>query len=263
MASAVPMVFLSALLVFLAILFSWDVEERTKEYMGLMLVLQVGVLGVFMALDYFLFYIFWEVVLIPMYFLISDMGRSQAGLRGHQVLHLHPRRVAGHAAGDIRACTSAAPLLPAPSFGMIGIALGGRNFGHGFQIAIYAALFFGFGVKMPMVPFHTWLPDAHVEAPTAGSVLLAGLLLKMGGYGIIRVAYTTFPEGRPWRQVLLAVIGHRVDIYGAFACLAQKDLKKMVAYLVDQPHGHRAPGVRHHDRRWGSPRRCSRCSPMA
>jgi NADH-quinone oxidoreductase subunit M len=125
---------------------------------------------------------------------------------------------------------TAAPLLPAPTFDMIEIASVAGAFGHLLSVAIFFALFFGFIVKMPMVPFHTWLPDAHVQAPTAGSVLLAGLLLKMGSYGIIRICVTTFPNITLEYQVLLAVIGVVSIIYGAFACLAQTDLKKMVAY---------------------------------
>ncbi len=120
------------------------------------------------------------------------------------------------------------------SFSMESIALAGSVnttlFTGGFQIAIFAALLFGFGVKMPIVPFHTWLPDAHVEAPTAGSVLLAGLLLKMGGYGMIRVAIPTLPDGAASLQILMAVIAIVSILYGAILCLAQKDLKKMVAY---------------------------------
>jgi proton-translocating NADH-quinone oxidoreductase chain M len=227
---AIPMVFLSALLVFLAILFSWDVEERTREYMGLMLILEVGVLGVFMSLDYFLFYIFWEVVLIPMYFLIAIWGgpnRAYASIKFFIYTHVASLIML---LGIFALYFSAAPLLPAPSFGMMEIASVAGDFGHVLQVTIYAALLFGFIVKMPMVPFHTWLPDAHVQAPTAGSVLLAGLLLKMGSYGIIRVCVFTFPDITIDIQVLLAVIGVVSIIYGAFACLAQTDLKKMVAY---------------------------------
>ncbi len=227
---SIPMVFLSTLLVFLAILFSWDVEERTNQYMGLMLILEVGILGVFMSLDYFLFYVFWEVVLIPMYFLIAIWGgpnRAYASIKFFIYTHVASLIML---LGIFALYFTAAPLLGQPSFDMISIATVAGDFGHLLSVAIFFALFFGFIVKMPMVPFHTWLPDAHVQAPTAGSVLLAGLLLKMGSYGIIRVCLTTFPNITLEYQVLLAVIGVVSIIYGAFACLAQTDLKKMVAY---------------------------------
>ena len=227
---SLPMVFLSALLVFLSILFSWDVEERTRTYMGLMLILEVGVLGVFMALDYFLFYVFWEVVLIPMYFLIAIWGgpsRAYASIKFFIYTHVASLFML---LGIFALYFTASPLLGAPSFDMIEIASVSGDIGHALQLIIYAALFFGFIVKMPMVPFHTWLPDAHVQAPTAGSVLLAGLLLKMGSYGIIRICVFTFPDITVEAQVLIAIIGVLSIVYGAFACLAQTDLKKMVAY---------------------------------
>jgi proton-translocating NADH-quinone oxidoreductase chain M len=236
---SIPMVFLSTLMVFLAILFSWDVEERTKEYMGLMLVLEVGVLGVFMSLDYFLFYIFWEVVLIPMYFLIAIWGgpnRAYASIKFFIYTHVASLvMLLGifalyFTAGPLLVANGTLPAGSLGSFDMMTIATVSNQFGHLLSVGIFFALFFGFIVKMPMVPFHTWLPDAHVQAPTAGSVLLAALLLKMGSYGIIRVCVTTFPNITLEYQVLLAVIGVVSIIYGAFACLAQTDLKKMVAY---------------------------------
>lgn len=237
---SVTMVFLSTLLVFLAILFSWDVEERLNQYMGLMLLLEVGILGVFTALDYFVFYIFWEVVLIPMYFLIAiwgGMNRAYASIKFFIYTHVASLAML---LGIFALYFTTAPLLKA--YGLIPVdAIGtfdmqliarvaGDGLGHMLQIAIFGALFFGFIVKMPVVPFHTWLPDAHVQAPTAGSVLLAGLLLKMGSYGIIRICLPTLPDAAVDFQLIMAVIGVVSIIYGAFACLAQSDLKKMVAY---------------------------------
>lgn len=228
------MVLLTALLCFLAILFSWDVEKRTHEYMGLMLVLEVGVLGVFCALDYFLFYIFWEVVLIPMFFLIGIWGgprREYAAIKFFIYTHVASLAML---LGIMALYFEAKPVLETmighPSFGFQDIAMVSGNFGTAFQIAVFGALFFGFGVKMPVVPFHTWLPDAHVEAPTAGSVLLAGLLLKMGSYGLVRIALPTLPEGADAFVPIMLAIAVLSILYGAFASLAQRDLKKMVAF---------------------------------
>ncbi len=223
---SVPMVWLTTLLCFLAILFSWDVKNRAKEYMGLMLVLEVGVLGVFMTLDFFLFYIFWEIVLIPMFFLISIWGgprREYAAIKFFIYTHIASLVL-------LLAIFAMYFVAGGTSFDMIYIQQQGMNWSMAFQVMMFLALFFGFGVKMPIVPFHTWLPDAHVEAPTAGSVLLAGLLLKMGSYGLIRVAIPTLPEGARELQWLIIIVAIVSILYGALASLAQKDLKKMVAF---------------------------------
>ncbi|HXZ23287.1 MAG TPA: NuoM family protein, partial [Methanomassiliicoccales archaeon] len=223
---SVPMVWLTALLCFLAILFSWDVEKRTKEYMGLMLVLEVGVIGVFTSLDYFMFYVFWEVVLIPMFFLIAIWGGPR---REYAAIKFF---IYTHVASLVMLLAIFALYFQSGlgTFDMIAIQQVAPGFSTGLQVALFAALFFGFGVKMPVVPFHTWLPDAHVEAPTAGSVLLAGLLLKMGSYGILRIALPTLPTGAQQLQWLLLLVAVLSILYGGFASLAQKDLKKMVAF---------------------------------
>jgi proton-translocating NADH-quinone oxidoreductase chain M len=224
---SLPLFVLTTLLSFLAVVFSWDTKLRPKEYFGLMQVLEVGVLGVFVAQDYFVFYVFWEVVLIPMYFMIGVWGgpkKDYAAIKFFIYTHIASLAILV----SIMAMYFQAGVN---SFSMEAIALAGSTqFTRTFQIAVFAAMFFGFGVKLPMVPFHTWLPDAHVEAPTAGSVLLAGLLLKMGGYGIIRVAIPTLPTGAHELVYVMAVIAIASILYGALLCLAQKDLKKMVAY---------------------------------
>ncbi|HEX9908689.1 MAG TPA: NuoM family protein [Thermoplasmata archaeon] len=224
---SLPLFILTTLLSFISILFSWDTTNRPKEYFGLMMVLEVGVLGVFVALDYFMFYVFWEVVLIPMYFLIGVWGgpnKDYAAIKFFIYTHVASLALL---IGIMALYFEAG----AQSFSMEEIALaGGTQFSGLFQVGVFGALLFGFGVKLPMVPFHTWLPDAHVEAPTAGSVLLAGLLLKMGGYGLIRVAIPTLPDGAEDLSWLMAVLALASILYGALLCLAQKDLKKMVAY---------------------------------
>jgi NADH-quinone oxidoreductase subunit M len=223
---SLPLLFITPLLSFLSIWFSWDVEKRPKEYFGLMLVMQVGITGVFVLLDYFVFYIFWEIVLIPMYFLIGIWGGPNKDYAAIKFF------IYTHVASLVMLLAIMAMYFQAgaTTFNMVEIGAASQGFTTGFQIIAFGALLFGFGVKMPMVPFHTWLPDAHVEAPTAGSVLLAGLLLKMGGYGLIRVAIQSLPDGAVAFQPVMAIIGIVSILYAAIVCLAQKDLKKMVAY---------------------------------
>ena len=221
-----PMIFLTSLLGFLACFASWSITERHKEYYALYLLLEVGMLGTFLALDLFLFYVFWEVVLVPMYFLIGIWGGGRreysafkffiytlAGslfmLLGILALYLHPN---GH------------------TFDMLELAQHSRGFPLAFQQLMFIAFFLGFAIKVPIFPFHTWLPDAHVDAPTPGSVLLAGVLLKMGGYGFFRIAYPIFPAAALSFGWLMALLGTINIVYGAFVAMAQTDFKRLVAY---------------------------------
>lgn len=223
---SIPMYVLTALLTFLSCIFSWDIKTRVKEYFALFLLLEIAILGVFVALDLFLFYVFWEVVLVPMYLIINLWGG--------------PRKE--YAAIKFFLYTFLASLIMLVGIIALYLATGVQTFdltelvalkdalAPALQIWIFAALFVGFVVKMPQVPVHTWLPDAHVEAPTAGSVLLAGVLLKMGSYGIIRVSVPLLPAGFAFFQPILIFIAVLSIIYGAFVCLAQQDLKRLVAY---------------------------------
>jgi NADH-quinone oxidoreductase subunit M len=219
------LVILTTFLTPIALLGSWSsITDRVREFNVFMLLLEAGMIGVFVSLDLFLFYIFWEAMLIPMYFLIGIWG--------------HDRRI--YAAVKFFLYTMAGSVLMLVAFLVLyrssGIhtfdlqALAAQPVAPGMQMWLFAAFALAFAIKVPMWPFHTWLPDAHVEAPTAGSVILAGVMLKMGGYGFLRLAIPLFPDAAqafaPWIG-LLAVIG---IVYGALVSLVQPDLKKLVAY---------------------------------
>lgn len=218
------MVFATGLLSFLASIASFGIKERIKEYFVLYLLLEMGMMGTFLALDLFLFYIFWEVVLVPMYFLIGIWGGPR---KEYAAIKFFLYTLAGSMfmlIGILALFFASTP----HTFNML--ELGKNTFALRFQQMIFMALFLGFAIKVPIFPFHTWLPDAHVEAPTPISVLLAGILLKMGTYGFYRISYPILPEAARWfgpYMGILAVIG---IIYGGFVAFAQKDFKKMVAY---------------------------------
>src|SRR3979490_3193273 len=224
------LVMLTTLLGAISILSSWSaIKIRTKEYYILFLLLQVGMLGVFMSLDFFLFYMFWEVMLVPMYFLIGVWGsdrRLYAAIKfflytlvGSVIMLLGILALYFKAGGG----TFDIPTLLASA----------SQFDTHWQVLLFWAFFFAFAIKVPMFPFHTWLPDAHTEAPTAGSVILAGVLLKMGTYGFIRFSLPLLPADAAMRAkiihivIVLSLIG---IIYGAIVCLMQKDMKRLIAY---------------------------------
>jgi NADH-quinone oxidoreductase subunit M len=237
------LIMLTTLLGWISILSSWTaIETRVKEYYIWFLVLQTGMLGVFMALDFFLFFVFWEAMLVPMYLLIGIWGGPRklyaaikfflytlAGsvlmLLGILFLYFHHQHVTGIYTFSLQSLYETAPRIYS-------------DYSPHVATLLFLSFFFAFAIKVPMFPFHTWLPDAHVEAPTAGSVILAGVLLKMGTYGFIRFSLPFFPNVlsnpstflgmtvRGW-MIFLSIIG---IIYGALVSLMQKDMKKLVAY---------------------------------
>ena len=223
------MVLLATLFGFIAILSSWTaITERLKEYYIFLLVLQTGMVGAFVSLDFLLFFLFWEVMLVPMYFLIGIWGSdrrlysaikfflytlvgSVVMLLGILALYFYNHTVTGVYSFDITAFQQ-------------------LNIPYNLQWWIFLAFFLGFAVKVPMFPFHTWLPDAHTDAPTAGSVILAAVLLKMGTYGFIRFSLPILPEATRHfvpMMVTLSIIG---IVYGALCAMAQQDWKRLVAY---------------------------------
>ena len=228
---SILMVFLTALLVLLVNVFSLDEHRENNNYFyALIMAMEVGLMGVYLAADYFLFYIMWEVTLIPMYFMISWYG----GPRRHYsaikfFIYTHVASLVMLIGIFVMGYESVAPGDPV-NFLFSAVKAGIGIAPIEIQALVFALLFFGFMVKMPSVPFHTWLPDAHTEAPTEGSVLLAGVMLKMGSYGIIRICIEAMPDAAfHWQWVIIAIALVSI-IYGAYGCIAQTDLKKMVAF---------------------------------
>ncbi len=219
-----PMVVLTSLLSFLSVVASWGIDRGVKGYFSLFLILETGMLGVFCALDFFLFYVFWEVVLFPMYFLIGIWGGPK---REYAAIKFFLYTLFGSVL-MLLAMLALYYWSEPHTFDLLKLTK--MRFTRTFQIIIFLALFIGFAIKVPIVPFHTWLPDAHVEAPTAISVILAGILLKMGTYGLYRISYPILPEATVWFSYPLAILGAINIIWGALCAMAQQDMKKLVAY---------------------------------
>jgi NADH-quinone oxidoreductase subunit M len=240
---------------------SWPITRHVKGYCILFLLLETGMLGVFIALDFFLFFVFWEVMLLPMYFLIGIWGgprREYAAVKfflytmlggvcivvallmlyfNSDLTKLSAADLAAAGVQDVQGVLASRE--PVRTFNILAMQKIGQHTtlfsddlwaGKSIQWWAFVLLFIGFAIKVPSFPFHTWLPDAHVEAPTPISMILAGVLLKMGGYGLIRVAYPVCPEATYDLAYVVCTVGVVSMVYGAFAALAQRDFKRLVAY---------------------------------
>lgn len=242
---SVAMVLLTALVSLVAVGASWGITKNVRGYFAMFLLLETGMMGVFCALDFFLFYVFWEVMLLPMYFLIGVWGgprKEYAAIKfflytlaGSVVMLLV--LIALYYKSGATTLVNGSPAehtfdllkmtyLDAARFEDAKLTLLGASFAK----VCWIGLFIGFAIKIPMFPFHTWLPDAHVEAPTAISVILAGVLLKMGTYGILRINFGVLPQATQWAGQAMVLFGVINILYGAFCAFAQTDLKKLVAY---------------------------------
>ncbi len=228
---SLPLVFLTTLLSTLSIFYSTrTIKMRVREYFIMFHLLELSMLGVFVALDYVLFYLFWEISLVPMYLLIGIWGGSN---RGYASIKFFIYTLVGSVAMLLAILLT---YFATGTFDMLGAAQAQAFMQLDYDTRIlltslaFWGFFLGFAFKVPSFPFHTWLPDAHTEAPTAGSVILAGVLLKLGAYGFLRIILPTYPEASQfWAPVVIAV-GAVAIVYGAFVCVAQGDLKRLIAY---------------------------------
>lgn len=235
---SVPMILLTALLTPLALLISWSISENVRSYMVLFLLLEAGMLGVFLSLDLMLFFVFWEVGLIPMYFLINQWGSANRDYASFKFLIytiagslglLLAIQLIGISSGtfDVVEILDKWPALDQP-LTVLGLPIS-------IPISTVKAIAFwafviAFAIKVPIWPFHTWLPDAHTEAPTAGSMILAGVLLKLGAYGFLRFILPLYPEQAEIYAVALGILAVMAIVMGAFASWGQDDFKRLVAY---------------------------------
>ncbi len=223
---SLPLVLLTAFLGFIVVLISWKVNVRVREYFAWLLLLEASILGVFCSLDLLLFFIFWEIEVIPMYFLISIWGTGRKEYSSIKYVLYTLFGSAFMLAGILSL------YFTTGSLSMVDISEGGLGMVQSIMPAalIFWLLIIAFAVKLPVFPLHTWLPDAHTDAPTAGSVMLAGALIKMGGYGMIRICVSIFPDVARSFAPLLVTLAVISILYGAALTLRQTDLKRMLAY---------------------------------
>ncbi len=240
---SVPMILLTSIVSCIAVISSWNISKSIKGYFALFLLLDTGMMGVFVSLDFFLFYVFWELMLLPMYFLIGIWGgprKEYAAIKFFiytlfgsvfmllVMIALYFSANETLADGTVAYTFNLIALMDPANYTATGL-LSPLN-PNNWRLVAYIALFIGFAIKIPMFPFHTWLPDAHVEAPTPISVILAGVLLKLGTYGILRISYPIFPEITQQLAFYIGLFGVINIIYGGLVALAQKDFKKLIAY---------------------------------
>ncbi len=230
---SLPLELLNALLGFLAVLISWhSIQHRTRLFYALLLILQTAVAGVFASLDFFLFFLFWELELAPMFLLIGIWGGARREYAAFKFILYTLFGSAFMLMGILALYFNAGQ----HTFNMLALASQSRGFALGLQTLIFVLLFIGFAVKLPVFPFHTWLPDAHTEAPTAGSVILAGVLLKMGGYGLVRLTVSFLPQAAAYFAFAIGVLAVINVLYGAYLAMnqvvptsRQQDVKKLIA----------------------------------
>jgi NADH-quinone oxidoreductase subunit M len=229
---SLPLFELTFLLSFLCAVYTWKVlpsPGKPKAFLALMMLLETGMAGTFIAFDLVLFFIFWELVLVPMYFLIGIWGSANKDYASIKFFLYTLFGSVFMLLGFLAMFFKSNP----HTFDIIQLqqqAAGGAGFTKSIQLIIFVGVFLGFAIKVPMWPFHTWLPDAHTEAPTVGSVLLAGIMLKMGAYGFIRIALPILPQAsRVWAPII-GVLAAIAIVYASLACLAQKDLKRLIAF---------------------------------